>query len=195
MWDFQTEPEFQEKLDWMDTFIREEIEPLDQVLDVNVFESPTGGLRELVNQLKQEVRDRDLWACHLEPELGGQGYGQVKLALMNELLGRSHVGADHLRLRGPRHRQRRDHRRLRHAGTEGEVAAAAARRRSVLLLLDDRAARWLRPHAVQVPRRARRRRVGHQRRQVLLVEPPHRVVHHRDVRHEPRRAARTRACR
>ena len=89
MWDFQTEPEFQEKLDWMDTFIREEIEPLDQVLDVNVFESPTGGLRELVNQLKQEVRDRDLWACHLEPELGGQGYGQVKLALMNELLGRS----------------------------------------------------------------------------------------------------------
>ena len=89
MWDFQTEPEFQEKLDWMDTFIREEIEPLDQVLDVNVFESPTGALRELINQLKQEVRDRDLWACHLEPELGGQGYGQVKLALMNELLGRS----------------------------------------------------------------------------------------------------------
>ena len=89
MWDFKTEPEFQEKLDWMDTFIREEIEPLDQVLDVNVFESPTGALRELVNQLKQEVRDHDLWACHLEPELGGQGYGQVKLALMNELLGRS----------------------------------------------------------------------------------------------------------
>ncbi len=89
MWDFQTEPEFQEKLDWMDTFIREEIEPLDQVLDVNVFESPTGALRELINQLKQEVRDRDLWACHLEPELGGQGYGQLKLALMNELLGRS----------------------------------------------------------------------------------------------------------
>src|SRR6185295_10954782 len=88
-WDFQTEPEFQEKLDWMDTFIREEIEPLDQVLDVNVFESPTGGLRELINQLKQEVRDHDLWACHLEPELGGQGYGQVKLALMNEILGRS----------------------------------------------------------------------------------------------------------
>ena len=43
----------------------------------------------LVNRLKQEVRDRDLWACHLEPELGGQGFGQLKLALMNELLGRS----------------------------------------------------------------------------------------------------------
>src|SRR5437588_10572884 len=30
-----------------------------------------------------------LWAAHLKPELGGQGYGQVKLALLNELLGRS----------------------------------------------------------------------------------------------------------
>jgi acyl-CoA dehydrogenase len=30
-----------------------------------------------------------LWACHLGPELGGQGYGQLKLALMQELLGRS----------------------------------------------------------------------------------------------------------
>jgi acyl-CoA dehydrogenase len=89
VWDFETEPEFQEKLDWMDEFIRTQIEPLDQVLDVNVFESPTGALRTLVNSLKQEVRDHDLWACHLEPELGGQGYGQLKLALMNELLGRS----------------------------------------------------------------------------------------------------------
>ena len=85
----QTEPEFQEKLDWMDRSSATEIEPLDHVLDVNVFESPTGALRTLVNQLKQEVRDHDLWACHLEPELGGQGYGQLKLALMNELLGRS----------------------------------------------------------------------------------------------------------
>src|SRR5262249_4407657 len=30
-----------------------------------------------------------LWACHLGPDLGGQGYGQVKLALMNEILGRA----------------------------------------------------------------------------------------------------------
>ena len=28
-WDFSTEPEFQEKLDWIDEFVREEIEPLD----------------------------------------------------------------------------------------------------------------------------------------------------------------------
>ena len=195
MWDFQTEPEFQEKLDWMDTFIREEIEPLDQVLDVNVFESPTGGLRELVNQLEARgARPRPLG---VPPRARARRPGlRAAQARADERAARPlAVGADHLRLRRARHRQRRDHRRLRHAGAEGEVAPAAARRRSVLLLLDDRAARRLRPDAVQVPRRARRRRVGHQRRQVLLVEPPHRVVHHRDVRDEPRRAARTRACR
>jgi hypothetical protein len=35
------------------------------------------------------VKEQGLWACHLGPELGGQGYGQLKLALMNEILGRS----------------------------------------------------------------------------------------------------------
>jgi acyl-CoA dehydrogenase len=29
MWDFFTEPEFQEKLDWMAAFVRDECEPLD----------------------------------------------------------------------------------------------------------------------------------------------------------------------
>src|SRR5277367_2417599 len=87
-WDFSTEPEFQEKLDWMDRFVREEIEPLG-ILDVYAFTQPTGAFKELVDQLKQEVRDRSLWACHLDPDLGGQGYGQLKLALMNEILGRS----------------------------------------------------------------------------------------------------------
>jgi len=28
-WDFETDPEFQEKLDWRETFVREQVEPLD----------------------------------------------------------------------------------------------------------------------------------------------------------------------
>ncbi|WP_228713966.1 hypothetical protein [Prauserella endophytica] len=35
------------------------------------------------------MRRRQLWATHLGPELGGQSYGQLKLALLNEILGRS----------------------------------------------------------------------------------------------------------
>ena len=42
-----------------------------------------------IDPLKEEVRRRGLWATHLGPELGGQGYGQLKLALLNEILGRS----------------------------------------------------------------------------------------------------------
>ena len=33
-WDFKTDPEFQEKLDWMETFVRDEIFPLETLGDV-----------------------------------------------------------------------------------------------------------------------------------------------------------------
>ena len=46
----------------------------------------------LVRPLQAEVKERGLWACHLGPELGGKGYGQVKLALMNEKFGMSRFG-------------------------------------------------------------------------------------------------------
>jgi acyl-CoA dehydrogenase len=88
-WDFTTEPEFQEKLDWMDGFVRDEVEPLDLVWGGQAFHPMDDRLRKVVDPLKQQVRERGLWACHLGPELGGEGYGQVKLSLMNEILGRS----------------------------------------------------------------------------------------------------------
>src|SRR3954453_1094252 len=88
-WDFETEPEFQEKLDWAARFVREEVEPLDLLFDGLEFTPPDKRLRAIIDPLKQQVRDQGLWACHLGPELGGSGYGQLKLSLMNELLGRS----------------------------------------------------------------------------------------------------------
>ena len=88
-WDFATEPAFQEKLDWMDAFVREEIEPLDLLWGDRTFHPLDDALRRIVDPLKQRVRAQKLWACHLGPELGGEGYGQVKLSLMNEILGRS----------------------------------------------------------------------------------------------------------
>jgi acyl-CoA dehydrogenase len=88
MWDFETDPDFQVKLDWVDEFVRTEVEPLDLVLG-DPYEKTDELARRLVRPLQQKVRDQELWACHLEPSLGGQGYGQVRLALLNELLGRS----------------------------------------------------------------------------------------------------------
>ena len=90
-WDFETEPEFQEKLDWMDEFVREEIEPLDLAFrdSIMAYDRRNPIYKEITGPLKQEVKKRGLWACHLGPDLGGKGFGQLKLGLMNEILGRS----------------------------------------------------------------------------------------------------------
>jgi len=83
-WDFSTDPEFAAQLEWMRTFVDEEIEPLSLFYD----DMSDDSWKRATEPLKQQVKERNLWACHLDPELGGQGYGQVKLALMHEILGR-----------------------------------------------------------------------------------------------------------
>ncbi|MGV9865530.1 acyl-CoA dehydrogenase family protein [Rhodococcus koreensis] len=91
MWDFCTEPDFQEKLDWIDSFVRDECEPLDLLFPHigQPYNTANKAAREILAPLQRQVKEQQLWACHLGPELGGQGYGQVKLALMNEKLGRA----------------------------------------------------------------------------------------------------------
>ncbi|MBD0322704.1 MAG: acyl-CoA dehydrogenase family protein [Aldersonia sp.] len=88
-WDFETDPDFQEKLDWADAFVREEVEPLDLVWPHEQFVPLNETRRRAIDPLKEQVRRQGLWATHLGPDLGGQGYGQLKLALLNEILGRS----------------------------------------------------------------------------------------------------------
>src|SRR5689334_2484615 len=92
MWDFSTEPEFQEKLDWMARFVREECEPLDLLFPghATMYDPKHEASRAIIKPLQEKVKAAGLWACHLDPHLGGKGYGQLKLALMNEILGRSH---------------------------------------------------------------------------------------------------------
>ena len=86
-WDFSTEPEFQEQLDWVERFCREEIEPLELVFP-GAVRSRNPKVRRLVEPLQRQVKDRGLWALFLDRELGGPGFGQLKLALLNEILGR-----------------------------------------------------------------------------------------------------------
>lgn len=90
-WDFETDPEFQKELDWVDQFIAEKVEPLDFIV-ANPFDRKDPIREQVIPPLQQEVRARKLWACHLGPELGGPGYGQVQLALLNEIIGRAKCG-------------------------------------------------------------------------------------------------------
>ena len=84
MWDFETEPEFQVQLDWMRQFIDANLVALEPIQD----ELPAAEWRAVKAHLQQEVKDRGLWGAFLDRELGGQGFGQLKLALMSEIIGR-----------------------------------------------------------------------------------------------------------
>src|ERR1700704_5081312 len=86
-WDFSTDPDYQEQLDWMAEFVRREIWPLEAIW----HELGLDGLTRAIAPLQEQVRERALWAAHLDPELGGQGFGQVKLGLMHEILGTSPI--------------------------------------------------------------------------------------------------------
>jgi acyl-CoA dehydrogenase len=91
VWSFENDPDFQPELDWIDTFVKEKVQPLDYLLGSqwNIHDPE---FVRLVRPLQAEVKARGLWACHLGPELGGKGYGQLKLALMNEKFGMSRFG-------------------------------------------------------------------------------------------------------
>lgn len=87
-WNFETDKEYQGVLDWADDFVQKRVEPLDMVLGPTKEYDDPDFIRQ-IRPLQAEVKERGLWACHLGPELGGLGFGQLKLALLNEILGRS----------------------------------------------------------------------------------------------------------
>src|SRR5260370_18174772 len=61
----------------------------DEVYPLEVFDGDEAGFTRAIRPLQAEVKRQKLWATHLPPELGGQGYGQVKLGLMHEIEGAS----------------------------------------------------------------------------------------------------------
>ena len=92
--DFTIEPEFQAKLDWMNQFVREEVENMDLLFPAasDLYDKNDKKALAALRPLQEKVKAQGLWACHLTPDLGGKGYGQLKLALMNEILGRTSWG-------------------------------------------------------------------------------------------------------
>jgi len=101
MWDFSTEPEFEEQLEWMRGFVAEEVAPIELLWPQYHHKVPPPWLKKVIDPLKDEVRRRGLWACHLSPDLGGRGFGQVKLSLMNEILAPYSWGPTIFGVQGP----------------------------------------------------------------------------------------------
>ena len=87
-WDFSTDPQWAQQLEWVEDFVRTECEPIDLIVkESHDLNDPVR--QALIPPLQEIVKQRGLWATHLGPHLGGPGFGQVKLALLNEILGRS----------------------------------------------------------------------------------------------------------
>ena len=127
-WDFSTDPEFERQLEWMRAFVREEVWPIEAIED----RLTQADLDRINAPLQEQVKQRGLWAAHLPPELGGQGFGQVKLGLMNEILGTSIYAPPVFGCQAP---DSGNSEILALAGTrraEGALAAPAARRRDPL---------------------------------------------------------------
>ena len=184
-WDFSTEPEFEAQLDWMREFVRDEIWPL-ETLDLD------WRARRVTAPLQEQVKERGLWAAHLDPELGGQGFGQVKL------------GADARDPRQLRSRARASFGNQAPDSGNSEILALAGTPEQKERWLDPLLAGELRrafsmtePDAglrsdpARDPGGARRRRVGHRRAQVVLVQRLDRRLPHRDGGHRPGRRRRT----
>ena len=193
-WDFSTDPEFQAKLDWVEQFCKEEVEPLEYVFPYAV-RSRDPKVKAYVRGLQQQVKDQGLWAIFLDEELGGPGYGQLKLGLLNEILGRYPSAPQMFGAAAP------------DTGNMEMLAAYGT---------EEQKKRWLEPmlnqemfsaYSMTEPQggsdpnlfktyaTARRRRVGHQRREVVHERGagrrhPLRDVHERHVRGAPHDAGR-----
>ncbi len=91
MADFSIDPDFADQLDWIREFVKAEVEPLDLAFEgfASTYDKSGAFYQDAIRPLQAVVKEHGLWSCHLTHEFGGQGYGQVRLAYMNEILGRS----------------------------------------------------------------------------------------------------------
>ena len=143
--------------------------------------------------LEVKTIDRDIWkeagsqglfGLDIPEEFGGMGADDYRF---NAVAAEVHQRLQRRRglvLRHPQRRLPAVHRRPRHAGAEGALAARDGRRREDLRHRDDRARRRLRPRGPEDHRGARRRRLGAQRQQDLHHQrlpgrPRHRRHPHR----------------
>lgn len=95
MIDFALDEDFRAQLHWARAFVDDEVEKLDVLWpspaaphDKSLVEA-----RRILASLQHQVKDKGLWAAHLDHDLGGPGFGQVKYLHIAEILGRTNWGS------------------------------------------------------------------------------------------------------
>jgi acyl-CoA dehydrogenase len=109
MINFEPEPEFQKKLDWVKEFCESELMPINYLLMADRERARRGEpsllsgakFKAHLKNLQDEVKKQGLWGLHLSPELGGTGFGQVKLCLINEILSQANIAPTVFGTRAP----------------------------------------------------------------------------------------------
>ena len=71
-WDFSTEPEFEQQLDWMRTFVREEIWPLETVVGELDQPRSTASTRRCKSRSRSVICGRRTWT----PSSGDRASGR-----------------------------------------------------------------------------------------------------------------------
>lgn len=95
MIDFELDPEFAARLEWVREFVDGNVAKLDALWPspASPHDRSLVEARRILAPLQAEVKARGLWAAHLDRDLGGPGFGQVKYLHIAEILGRTNWGS------------------------------------------------------------------------------------------------------
>ena len=163
-------------------FIDDEVIPAEPAL---YQESPVTG--KTFERLKKEAKRRGMWALGHPKEIGGGGLPFMHFVFLNEVVGRSHWGQicvgtatmqDSIMLN--RYASAEQRKRYLEPLVAGDIAPSVGLTEPEVAGSD--------PTQMRATARARRRRVGHQRAQVVHHRRQHRRVHDRLLQDRARRA-------
>ena len=173
-------------------FVDKNIVPNERVFTEQINAGDRWQPAPIMEELKERAKKRGLWNFFLPHSERGAGTQQPRLFAPCRNHGHVSDVVGGVQLRRARYRQHGSHRALRQRRTQGTLAEAAAERRNPFRVLHDRAARRVVRRHQHFPRGAtRRRRMGAERREVVVVRHRRSALQSadRDVRHRARRSA------
>ena len=169
--DFTLAPEHEEIRARVRSFIQDTVQPRVRGFDDETRVASRDEYLVTILELREEAKRAGLWLPHMPKEWGGMGLGHVELAMVQSEAGKTRLGPWILNCMAPDEGNMHT---LLHWGTDEQkeqLPAPTVRRHRHVVLRNDRARGGrLRPDADSDPGRRGRRRMDHQRAQVVHLE-------------------------